>query len=1056
MKRLSIVIILALVLIFSTLMLCACDFLGGTTNPPNTPSTPSTPTNPQEPTEPSNPGTTTHTHSYQFELTIIDGEFALEGHCSTANCPNPVLIIDEGLTPENVHVEPTCVKEGSDTWTYTTNGKTYTLVVTLQPVDDNHSFSDGVCIYCGDPQPTPPAPHTHSWINATCTTPKTCSTCQATAGEPLGHSWNEATCTTPATCSVCQATGGDALGHSWDNATCTTPKTCSICQAIEGTALGHNWNDATCTAPKTCAVCKITIGDALGHSFEEGICSVCGDTDPDYVAPDGHIHTWTEATCTTPKTCSTCQATAGEPLGHSWDKATCTTPKTCSLCQETTGTALGHSWNDATCTEPKTCSACQVTEGNALGHSWNDATCTAPKTCSACQATTGVALGHNWENATCTAPKTCSACQTTTGVALGHSWSDATCTAPQTCTVCHLTYGDALGHNFSVGVCITCGYPDPDYVAPGAHTHTDNNNDDKCDGCNESVIVIFDFYVINDLHGKFCDTDAQPGVDNLATYLKDRNNYDDNVILLSSGDMWQGAAESNLTNGIILTEWMNEMNFVAMTLGNHEYDWGEDAIRANKAVAEFPFLAINIYDKTTGKLADYCTPSVVVEYDGIQVGIIGAIGDCYSSISADMVTNVEFKVGSELTALVKAESERLRAEGVDLIIYSLHDGYGSSNSSSTSISSSSISSYYDTSLSNGYVDLVFEGHSHQSYTLYDTYNVYHMQGGGENEGITHVEISFNIVTGGKKTREAEVVKSSTYSSLPEDSSTEALEDKYADVIDMAYTVIGKVSTTQKSSTIEDIVAELYLEAGMEKWGDKYNIVLGGGYIKTRSPYDLASGAVTYSDVLSLLPFNNQIALCSISGSALSSKFVNSTNSDYHNAYSTYGSSIKNNINTSATYYVVVDSYTASYAPNKLTVVEYYDDGVYARDLLANEIKAGRFDTSGDITTDSYTLTSIPDIIAKGEALSSGASTAENYYVKGTVKSISSTTYGNMYITDGNGNELLIYGLYDSGGNRYDAMTTKPQVGDIVIICGPILNYKGTTIEIKNGTLISIE
>ncbi|MBO5777092.1 MAG: 5'-nucleotidase C-terminal domain-containing protein, partial [Clostridia bacterium] len=267
---------------------------------------------------------------------------------------------------------------------------------------------------------------------------------------------------------------------------------------------------------------------------------------------------------------------------------------------------------------------------------------------------------------------------------------------------------------------------------------------------------------------------------------------------------------------------------------------------------------------------------------------------------------------------------------------------------------------------------------------------------------------------------------------------------------------GNVSVKQSSSTVADIVAELYLEAGMEKWGDKYNIVLGGGYIKTRSPYDLASGAVTYSDVLSLLPFNNQIALCSISGSALSSKFVNSTNSDYHNAYSTYGSSIKNNINTSATYYVVVDSYTASYAPNKLTVVEYYDDGIYARDLLAEEIKAGRFDTSGDITTDSYTLTSIPDIIAKGEALSSGASTAENYYVKGTVKKITQTTYGNMYITDENGNELLIYGLYDSGGNRYDAMTTKPQVGDIVIICGPIFNYNGTTIEITNGTLISIE
>ena len=569
---------------------------------------------------------------------------------------------------------------------------------------------------------------------------------------------------------------------------------------------------------------------------------------------------------------------------------------------------------------------------------------------------------------------------------------------------------------------------------------------------------MFDFYAINDLHGKFCDTDTQPGVDNLATYLKERENIDDNVIILSSGDMWQGAAESNLTNGKILTEWMNAMNFASMTLGNHEYDWGEEAIRENLAIAEFPFLAINVYDKTTGKRVDYCAPSVVVECDGIQIGIIGAIGDCYSSIASDKVENVEFKVGSELTALVKAESARLRDEGVDLIIYSLHDG----------------SSGCDFSLTNGYVDVVFEGHSHSSYVNKDSNNVYHLQGGGENKGITHVEISYNFANGNKTVNEANLISSSVYGNYAEDPDTEAIEDKYADVIDMAYTVIGKVSTKQSSTTVENIVAELYLNAGIERWGDKYNIVLGGGYINTRSPYDLAAGNVTYSDVLSLLPFDNQIVLCSIKGTYLKSKFINTTNSDYHNAYSTYGNGIKNSISDNATYYVIVDTYTATYAPNKLTIVDYYDENVFARDLLANEIKNGRFDTSGGSSgggsssgsgsnsgsgsgsTDNYTLTSIPEILAIGKTLGKDGQTSEIYYVEGTIKSITQTTYGNMYIKDENGNELLIYGLYDQSGNRYDAMSSKPKVGDTIIVCGPILYYKGTTVEIKNATLISVE
>lgn len=545
---------------------------------------------------------------------------------------------------------------------------------------------------------------------------------------------------------------------------------------------------------------------------------------------------------------------------------------------------------------------------------------------------------HDWIHATCTEPAQCQ-CGATKGQPMGHTWADATCTVPKTCTSCHATSGVPSDHTYSNGTCTNCGAIAPKDPTPDvAHTHEDQNEDTRCDICNESVVIVIDFYAINDLHGKFCDSDTQPGVDELASYLKSREDADDHTIFLSSGDMWQGAAESNLTNGMILTEWMNTMGFVSMTLGNHEYDWGEDAIRKNHEAADFPLLAINIYDKNTGKPADYCTPSVVVERDGVQIGIIGAVGDCYSSISKERVEDVEFIVGSQLTALVKAEATRLRNQGVDIIVYSLHDGHGSSTSGS--ISNSNLDNYYDPSLSEGYIDLSFEGHSHQSYVLTDSSGVYHLQGGGDNKGISHVEISFNLVTDEKKVNTAEIISSSVYSKYADDPETEALEDKYADIIDAAYNTIGTISRKLSGSTIADIVSELYLEAGMERWGDQYDIVLGGGYIKTRSPYDLAAGTVTYSDVLSLLPFDNQLVLCKISGSKLKSKFIN--NSGYYNTYSSYGNSIKNRISNSGTYYIVVDMYTAVYAPNGLTIVDYYDEGVYARDLLAQEIKSGRF------------------------------------------------------------------------------------------------------------------
>lgn len=86
----------------------------------------------------------------------------------------------------------------------------------------------------------------------------------------------------------------------------------------------------------------------------------------------GCRHEWTEANCTTARTCSLCETVEGEPLGHHWADATCETARFCTLCGETRGEALQHTWQAATCEMPKTCSVCAATEGEASGHSWTD------------------------------------------------------------------------------------------------------------------------------------------------------------------------------------------------------------------------------------------------------------------------------------------------------------------------------------------------------------------------------------------------------------------------------------------------------------------------------------------------------------------------------------------------------------------------------------------------------------------------------------------------------------------------------------------------------------
>lgn len=471
--------------------------------------------------------------------------------------------------------------------------------------------------------------------------------------------------------------------------------------------------------------------------------------------------------------------------------------------------------------------------------------------------------------------------------------------------------------------------------------HADSDSNGICDKCSSSVIVYIDFYSINDLHGKLADGTNHIGVDELTTYLKNARQTDDNAIFVSAGDMWQGQSESNMTKGLIMTDWMNELDFAAMAIGNHEYDWGEEYIEDNEDFAEFPFLAINIYDRETNKLADYCEPSVVVEADGLQIGIIGAIGDCYSSIAVDKCEDVYFKVGSQLTSLVKAEADRLRQDGVDFIVYMLHDGYGNTNLGSVQqISSSQIASYYDTSLSNGYVDLVFEGHTHQGYRLQDEYGVYHLQNRGDNKGgISHAEVAINTVTEQSYVDTVELISTSEYQNLADDPIVEELLDKYEEQISPANQVLGFNSKRRNSDELQQLIAQLYYETGMKEWGDKYDIVLGGGFMSIRSPYNLPYGDVTYSDLQSIFPFDNQLTLCSIKGRDLKSKFLEERER-YYVHLGDYGESIKQSIDPNATYYVVVDTYSADYKWNNLTIVERYDPNVFARDLLEDYIKNG--------------------------------------------------------------------------------------------------------------------
>ena len=134
------------------------------------------------------------------------------------------------------------------------------------------------------------------------------------------------------------------------------------------------------------------------------------------------------------------------------------------------------------------------------------------------------------------------------------------------------------------------------------------------------------------------------------------------------------------------------------------------------------------------------------------------------------------------------------------------------------------------------------------------------------------------------------------------------------------------------------------------------------------------------------------------------------------------------------------------------VVGKFNTTVQMKNAWIIEFTPGELEEENNDPADGTVLT-IPEAIALGETKLSNIYTENKYYVTGTITGFygdQGETYGNIYITDADGNQILVYGTYNEDGTvRYDALEVKPQVGDTVTVYGIVGNYNGTA-QLKNG------
>ncbi|HWR39539.1 MAG TPA: 5'-nucleotidase C-terminal domain-containing protein [Patescibacteria group bacterium] len=200
-------------------------------------------------------------------------------------------------------------------------------------------------------------------------------------------------------------------------------------------------------------------------------------------------------------------------------------------------------------------------------------------------------------------------------------------------------------------------------LVPGAAASADTGGDS----------VFLEIYSINDFHGALTAGGKNPGAAKLAQYLKECKQADpQGSFVFSGGDMFQGTPESNMLYGKTVVAMMNEIGFDAMTLGNHEFDWGLDVLKERIQQSKFPVIAANVLDKTTGKPFALVKPYVLLKKQGVTVGVIGmATPETAYKASPRLLAGLEF---ADPARIVEQLLPELKAQGADIIVVLSHLG----------------------------------------------------------------------------------------------------------------------------------------------------------------------------------------------------------------------------------------------------------------------------------------------------------------------------------------------------------------------------------------------
>ena len=396
----------------------------------------------------------------------------------------------------------------------------------------------------------------------------------------------------------------------------------------------------------------------------------------------------------------------------------------------------------------------------------------------------------------------------------------------------------------------------------------------------------------NDVHGRIVEekgrdkTTSVVGDAKLATVIEnERAKKDQTTVVLDAGDAFQGLPISNSTKGEARAEILNKMNYDAMAVGNHEFDFGLDEAKKYKQILKFPLLSSNTY--VNG--ARLFEASTIVDKDktvkGDEVVVIGVTTpETATKTHPKNVQGVTFKDPiPEVLNVVKEIQAKAKATGDDYKTYVVLAHLGVDTTTPNEWRGSTLADELSKSpLLKGKRVVVIDGHSHtvESKTYGD--NVTYNQTGSYLNNIGKVTLKPNSLLGTPS-----LIKASETTNVTPNAEVKALVDKIKAKYDAENAVVVvKNSPVELSGTRENVrvretnlgnvVADSLYEYGQTGFKNKADIAVtnGGGLRETIAK----DKPITKGSVIAVLPFGNTISQISVTGKDVLAMFEKSLGS----------------------------------------------------------------------------------------------------------------------------------------------------------------------------------